>query len=189
MESAHEETKLKAHQTHHKEEEEESEEEFEIVSEPEEVAPIMTEAPEEATSEERFDEATPEQKEATPEEQTPEVPPSEDARKLYVTRFGEKYHLKRNCQGLQSYHSYEKKVGPCCQEATQRVLTFNQSQPTPQSETELSFGTTEYYHHKERRQFYGQRRDRPVCIYCEDEERVLNYARNRIPAQRQSRRD
>ena len=100
-------------------------------------------------------------------------------RKLYVTQYGEKYHLKRSCQGLQHYRSYEKEAGYCCLEATQRVLVFNRSQPTPQSETELSFGDTMFYHHKGCTQFYGNRRNRPVCIFCEDEERVLNYNRNR----------
>ena len=67
----------------------------------------------------------------------------ETGRKLYVTQYGEKYHLKRNCQGLQSYRSFEKAAADlCCLESSQRVLVFNRTQPTPQRETELSFGDT-----------------------------------------------
>ena len=174
---------------------EEESEDFEIVSEPQEAnEATIQEAVEAATEEVAEAEATQEgevqETEAIEEEEsTPEEPSSSSTayqmhvgRKLYVTTYGEKYHLNRRCQGLKGYRAYEKEAGYCCLQDSQRVLVFNQSQPTPQSDTELSFNSTEFYHHKGCTQFYGSRRSRPVCIFCEDEERVLNYARNRTPA-------
>ena len=179
--------------------EEELEEDFEIVSEPED--PIEAEAQEaekvEAIQEEQVavQQEVPEEVAEVPTQgqceaiaqRDPPIPPAaeqrEPGRKLYITQYGEKYHLKRNCQGLQSYRSFEKVAANlCCFESSQRVLVFNRTQPTPQRDTELSFGSTEFYHHKDCRQFYGNRRNRPVCIYCEDDERIMNYALNRTPA-------
>jgi hypothetical protein len=185
----------------------EESEDFEVVSEPQEANEVATQEVEEAeATQETIAEATQEViDEAVQQEiqvQVTEVhmqgqrrgiaqrePPSsstagqrEGGRKLYVTQYGEKYHLKRNCQGLQSYRSYEKEAAHCCLESSQRVLVFNRTQPTPQSETELSFGETTFYHHKGCTQFFGNRRNRPICIFCEDEERIMNYARNRTPA-------
>ena len=163
---------------------EEESEDFEIVSEPED--PIEAEA-QEAEEVEAIQEAQQEVAEVQTQSQCeaivqrdPPIPSTsqqrEQGRKLYITQYGEKYHLKRTCQGLQSYRSYEKDAAPCCLESSQRILVFNRSQPTLQRETELSFGDTIFYHHKDCRQFYGNRRVRPICIYCEDEDRIMNYA-------------
>jgi hypothetical protein len=183
--------------------EEESEEDFEIVSEPED--PIEAEAQEVEEAEPQPEEdceviqeepvVVQQEVDEVPRQvqcegrlqRDPPIPPAaeqrERGRKLYITQYGEKYHLKRNCQGLQSYRSFEKSAANlCCFEDSQRILEFSRTQQTPQRDTELSFGVTEFYHHKDCRQFYGSRRVRPVCIYCEDEERINNYARNRTPA-------
>jgi hypothetical protein len=170
---------------------EEESDDFEVVSEPEDL--IEAEA-QEAEEVEAIQEAQQEVAEVQTQGQCeaiaqrdPPIPPTaeqrEPGRKLYITQYGEKYHLKRNCQGLQSYRSFEKVAANlCCFESSQRVLVFNRNQPTPQRDTELSFGSTEFYHHKDCRQFYGSRRVRPVCIYCEDDERIMNYALNKTPA-------
>ena len=157
------------------------------LSETQEVNEVATEEAAEAEATEEGEEVQEteaiEETQEVQEDSTPEEPSSSSTvyqrhvgRKLYVTRYGEKYHLNRRCQGLQNYYAHEREAGDCCLENSQRVLAFNQRQPTPQSETELSFGHTEFYHHKGCTQFYGSRRNRPVCIFCEDEERVLNYA-------------
>jgi len=75
----------------------------------------------------------------TTEAQTTEVPSfststsreEEVGRKIFVTKSGEKYHLDRRCRTLRGYRSYEKEPCTSCKESPQRVLIFNQSQPTP----------------------------------------------------------
>ena len=168
--------------------EDEVSEDFEVVSEPEEVnevateEPIPTEVVEEATQEEA-------QEGQVSEAQTTEEPPSSSTstrrqnsrgRKLYITKYGEKYHLFKECRSLKGYNSFEKE--PCydCHLASQGVLIFDQTQPTQQSDTELAFGDSHFYHHKRCTRWIPiPTRNRPVCINCEDEERILNYARNR----------
>jgi len=185
------------------EQQEEESEYFEVASEPQDANEVETQEAEEAEAiQQAIAEATQEviedavQQEAQEEQVTEaqiqgqQSEPSDSStiyqrhvgRKLYATRSGEKYHLTRGRQGLKGYNAHEKEAGYCCLEDSQRVLVFNRSQPTPQSETELSFGDTTFYHRKGCTQFFGNRRNRPICIFCEDEERVLNYARNRTPA-------
>jgi hypothetical protein len=179
--------------------EEEESEDYEVIEEPtEEVEEVIEELIEEVEeiAAEPIEEAEEVQEREAPIAEDPEEqrerPPNHAVqrqrensrgRKLWITNFGKKYHLKRNCQGLNGYRSFEKNACHECRDASQRVLVFNPTQPSIQSETEISFGATTYYHHKECRQFYGQKKNLPICVFCEDEERVLNYARNMIPAE------
>ena len=129
-----------------------------------------------------------------PTAEVPQIPTQEEevVNRMYVTKAGEKYHLNRGRRALKGYSSFEKR--PCrfvhqSREQTKRILVFNQSQPTPQEETELAFADNDEYHHKDCLRWRTKVKIRPVCVVCEDEERALNYARNRMPTEGQSRND
>ena len=133
------------------------------------------------------------QKESHTEEQDTEPPsqlPQQEedvSRKLYVTKAGEKYHLKSSCDTLRGRRSYERKACEACKEQSQRILTLNPNGRQAQSASQLGFiNDNEEYHHEERQRWKSHRRKgkRPICLACENEELTLLWARNRTPTGR-----
>ena len=160
--------------------EEESEEEFEIISNHEEDQEVtqVQDAQREEVEEERPAEVVREE---------PVLPPPQEvvneARMIYVTKSGEKYHLSHGCDTLRGYRSYERKVCERCRESAQRVLTIDPNRSPPQKETEITFVYgDEVYHRKDCERIRHTRRkgSRPICYVCEGEERMVLWNREAV---------
>ena len=99
-----------------------------------------------------------------------------EGREIYVTKSGEKYHLNQRCEKLKGYRSYERKACVECQSRTEGILTVDPNISPPQKQTELTFVyEDELYHHEDCGRITHTRRkgNRPICLVCESEERML----------------
>jgi len=115
--------------------EEMSEDEFEIISNHEEEQEEMIPNRETQQDEEVEIELP---AEAITEEPIPPTPPVDEGRTIYVTKAGEKCHLKR-CDSLTGHRSYERRACKICRERTQQILTLNPNARQSRSESELTF--------------------------------------------------
>jgi hypothetical protein len=169
--------------------EDESEEEFELVDEAEEFQTGTTgeteEQGEEVEEQDSQQEGPQHTQQEAPREQ-PTTPPEgqevPEGRRIYVTKYGEKYHLNSRCTSILNYQKFEKI--PCyqCRERAEDQVSINRNGTMSTSESEVGFVKgTEVYHHIEcDRYLYGRvRSKRSMCKICEDEERLLVWARNR----------
>jgi hypothetical protein len=120
----------------------------------------------------------------------PPQPPEEqqEGRKLYATKYGEKYHLDKDCKGFNGHRNFEWKPCEVCKGRTQRILDLSGSGSSSSTDTgakgELVFGLDFTHYHDEgcaeRKKLKRGTFDRKnLCILCEKDERLLIWARNR----------
>ena len=163
----------------------ESEEEFELVEEePMTGTTGETEERTEEIEEDQRDESQSTQQEG-PREEPPTPPQGQEVpegRRIFVTRYGEKYHLNSRCSSILNYQRFEKIPCNQCRERAEDQVSINRNGRMSNAESEVGFVKgTEVYHHIGCTTYLGGRvRDkRTMCKFCEDEERLLVWARNR----------
>ena len=116
----------------------------------------------------------------------PEDPPlpQTEGRKLYTTRCGERYHFDANCKGLNGQPNFAK--NPClrCRQRTENILeaTIGSASSSRVPNNEIGFEDDGSSYHDPNCvafQRYKAKDKRTICYYCLNDERLLQYARNR----------
>ena len=127
------------------------------------------------------------------EEQTkkPKDPPNDpplplypEGRKLYATRFGEKYHYKTDCKGFNGNSNFEKTLCQRCKERTKQILeeVIGSSSSSHMPNSDLGFEVPGRHYHEQNcavYQSYKGKDKKTICYICLNEERMMTCARNR----------
>ena len=61
------------------------------------------------------------------EKKNKEPPPPQEGRKLYATKYGEKYHFDKHCKGFNGHQNFEWKSCVICNGQTERILDLSNS--------------------------------------------------------------
>jgi hypothetical protein len=116
----------------------------------------------------------------------PEDPPLPhlNGRRLYGTRYGEKYHFSTDCKGLNGQPNFGKNPCQRCQQRTKQILVAvigsASSSNMPSSETGFEVHGSSYHETNcVAFQRYKAKDKKAICYYCLNYERLLEYARNR----------
>ena len=125
-------------------------------------------------------------------EEEPSVP--QEGRKLYGTKFGEKYHFDRFCKGFNGHQNYEWKSCPTCNEKSKEVLDLSNPGSTSSSstDTEVKDDTLRFelknlgnsnYHSEDctvrQAMAKGTTDKKTMCQLCAKDERLLVSLRSR----------
>jgi hypothetical protein len=166
---------------------ESEEEEFELVEE----EPQTGTTGETEDQGEEIEEDQPEGSQSTQQEaprEQPTAPPQgqevPEGRKIYVTKYGEKYHLNSRCTSILNSQRFEKIPCSQCRERAEDQVSINLNGTMSEAQSQVGFvNGTEVYHHigcDRYQMIFGRLRSkRSMCKFCEDEERLLVWARNR----------
>ena len=158
----------------------ESSEEFEMVENEDETEQVQTQLTEEPQNE------GPVEMTSSPTRPNAILSQETEGRKLYGTKFGDKYHFKPTCKGFNDYPNFEKKPCVSCQTRITRIIDLAEGPRADISETILGFEVNgENYHDEECTVYKIQRngKDRKVmCRICSKEEAAVQWARNRQTA-------
>jgi hypothetical protein len=110
-------------------------------------------------------------------------------RKLYATKFGEKYHFDKDCKGFNGHKNFEWKPCEGCKGRTQQIIDMSRSGSSSSTDTgakrELVFSLDfTYYHEGECAEKGTQNKGgafdkKTMCSICAKEEGLLVWARNR----------
>jgi hypothetical protein len=122
-----------------------------------------------------------------PPPQQPEAQP--EGRKLYATKFGEKYHFDEQCKGFNGNQNFEWRPCEACTERTQRIIDMSRSGSSSSTDTgagrELVFSLDFTYYHegectaKKTQNKRGALDKKTMCLLWAKEEGILIWARNR----------
>ena len=122
-----------------------------------------------------------------PPPQQPEAQP--EGRKLYATKFGEKYHFDKECKGFNGHQNFEWKPCEACKGRTQQIINMSRSGSSSSTDTgakrELVFSLDFTYYHEgectEKKTHHrgGAFHKKTMCFLCAKEEGLLVWARNR----------
>ena len=117
----------------------------------------------------------------------PPVP--QEGRKLYATKYGEKYHFEQFCKGFNGNQSFEWKSCMTCKPRTKKILDLSDSGSSSSTEVRETGDTLVFevrgpdYHAEDctvrRTLAKGNTDKKTVCHFCAKEERMLIWARNR----------
>jgi len=120
---------------------------------------------------------------------TPQSEAQPEGRKLYATKFGEKYHFDKECKGFNGHQNFEWKPCEACKERTQQIIDMSRSGSSSSTDTgvgrELVFSRDFTYYHegectvKRTQNKRGAFDKRTLCLLCAREEGILVWARNR----------
>ena len=118
-----------------------------------------------------------------------EPPKPQEGRKLYATKFGEKYHFDKNCKGFNGRPNFEWKSCMICKGQTERILDLSNSGSSSSTEVRATDDTLVFdlkgsdYHAEdctERKKLArGSTDKKTMCQLCAREERFLVWARGR----------
>ena len=117
----------------------------------------------------------------------PQVP--QERRKLYATKYGEKYHFEQFCKGFNGNQSFEWKSCMTCKPKTERILDLSNSGSSSSTEVRATDDTLVFeargpdYHAEDctvRRTWAKGNTDKKktLCQICAKEERLLIWARS-----------
>ena len=123
------------------------------------------------------------------EKKNKEPPKPQEGRKLYATKYGEKYHFDKHCKGFNGHPNFEWKSCMICKGQTERILDLSNSGSSSSTEAratndevvfDLNF--TDYHVEEctERKKLRkGMTDKKTMCHICAKEERLLIWARSR----------
>ena len=123
------------------------------------------------------------------EKKSKEPPQPQEGRKLYATKYGDKYHFDKECDGFNGHRNFEWKSCMICKGQTQRILDLSNSGSSSSTDTgakseELVFDLnfTDYHVEEctERKKLRrGMTDKKTMCYLGAKEERLLIWARGR----------
>ena len=122
------------------------------------------------------------------EKKSKEPPQPQEARKLYTTKYGDKYHFDKDCKGFNGHRNIEWKSCTICKGQTERVLDLSNSGSSSSTDTgakdELVFDLNFTNYHVEecterKKLRKGMTDKKTLCYLCAKEERLLIWARGR----------
>jgi hypothetical protein len=112
-----------------------------------------------------------------------------EGRKLYATKFGDKYHFEKDCKGFNGRPNHTWKPCEACKGRTQRIIDMSESGSSSSTDKgakrELVFALDFVYYHegecteKKKLNKGGSFDKKDMCILCAREEGLLVWARNR----------
>ena len=118
-----------------------------------------------------------------------EPPVLQEGRKLYATKFGEKYHFDKFCKGFNGRPNLEWKSCMTCKAKTEGILDLSNSGSSGSREVRATGDTLVFdlkgsdYHAEDctvrRTLAKGNTDKKTMCHFCAKEERMLIWARNR----------
>ena len=135
-------------------------------------------------------EGTTEHKEKAKEKKSETQPIPQEGRKLYATKFGEKYHFDKFCKGFNGNANFEWKACATCKSKTEKVLDLSESGSSSSTEARVTDDTLGFevrgsdYHVEDctvsRTLAKGSKDKKTMRQLCGKEERLLLWARNRV---------
>ena len=140
-------------------------------------------------------EGTTEHKEKAKEKKSETPPVPQEGRKLYATKFGEKYHFDRFCKGFNGNQSFEWKSCMTCKPKTERILDLSDSGSSSSTDARVKDDSLWFevrgpeYHAKDctvcQALTRGSTDKKTVCHICakNENERESIWAKNRASTQ------
>ena len=123
------------------------------------------------------------------EKKNKEPLPPQEGRKLFATKYGEKYHFDKHCKGFNGHQNFEWKSCVICKGQTERILDLSNSGSSSSTEARATddnlvfdLKITDYHVEDctERKKLKrGMTDTKTMCHICAKEERLLVWARSR----------